>query len=142
MVGKINYNIHSKYFACSREAGGEALTVMCENVSVFRALSAVTTGGINHKSVVVRTEVARLLDHIVCALGSVRVVGCSKDFLETLMPNGAKLLTDGSIEVRTHAKHMFGELIKHDKFEWLTKEYLRENERRDIKKTLDSLYPK
>ena len=115
---------------------------MTENVTVFRALSAITNGGAGHKSVVVRTEVARLLDLIVCALGSIRVFGSSKEFLEILMPNGAKLLTDGSIEVRTHAKHMFGELIKHAKFEAVTKEYLREDERRDIKKTIDSLQSK
>ena len=115
------------------------MTVLVENVTVFRALSAIITGGINHKSVVVKTEVARLFDLIVTQLGSMRVFGSSKEFLELLFPNGAKLLTDGAIQVRTHAKHMFGELIRHEKFEAMTKEYLRENERRDIKKTLDSL---
>ena len=68
-----------------------------------------------------------------------RVFGSSKEFLELLFPNGAKLLLDGAIQVRTHAKHMFGELMRHEKFESMTKEYLRENERRDIKKTLDSI---
>ena len=115
---------------------------MAENITVFRALSAIINGGISHKSVVVRTEVARLVDLIISQLGPMRVFGSSKEFLELFMPNGAKLLTDGSIEVRTHAKHMFGELIRHEKFESMTKEYLRENERRDIKKTLDSLYTK
>ena len=133
-------NIYGKIFC--REAGGEALTAMSENVTVYRALLSITSGGINHKSVAVRTEVSRLMDLIVCALGSTRVVGCSKEFLEILLPNGAKLLTDGSVEVRTHAKHMFSELIKHDRFESLSKEYLQEHERRDIKKTLDSLFPK
>ena len=82
---------------------------MVENVTVFRALSAIITGGINHKSVVVKTEVARLFDLIVTQLGSMRVFGSSKEFLELLFPNGAKLLLDGAIQVRTHAKHMFGE---------------------------------
>ena len=118
------------------------MTSMAENVTAFRALSAIINGGINHKSVAVRTEVARLMDLIVIQLGSIRVFGSSREFLEVLFPNGAKLLTDGSIEVRTHAKHMFGELIRHDKFESAIKEYLRENERRDIKKTIDSLYSK
>ena len=129
-------------FKCCRAASGEALTSMAENVTAFRALSAIVNGGINHKSVAVRTEVARLMDLIVIQLGSIRVFGSSREFLEVLFPNGAKLLTDGSIEVRTHAKHMFGELIRHDKFESAIKEYLRENERRDIKKTIDSLYSK
>ena len=115
---------------------------MVENVTSFRALSAIVNGGINHKSVFVKTEVARLMDLIVTRLGSMRVFGSSKEFLEILIPNGAKLLTDGSIEVRTFAKHMFAELIRHDKFEAITKEYLREEERRDIKKTIDSLYSK
>ena len=115
---------------------------MVENVTVCRATTAIINAGINHKSVAVKTEVARLMDLIVSQLGSMRIFGSSKEFLEMLMPNGAKLLTDGSIEVRTHAKHMFRELIRHDKFEAMTKEYLRENERRDIKKTIDSLYSK
>ena len=112
---------------------------MSETVTVFRAVQSVINGGLNHKSTVVRAEVARLLDMVVCALGSARVMGCSREFHELLIPSCAKLLTDSSLEVRTHTKHLFSELIKHDKFDGLLKETLREYERQDIQKALDSL---
>ena len=53
------------------------MSVMCENVSVFRALQSVIAGGLNHKGVAVRAEVARLMVLLVEALGSARVMGSS-----------------------------------------------------------------
>ena len=47
-----------------RESCNEALDVMVENVTVLRAAQVVVGGGFGHKSVVVRTTVARLLDKI------------------------------------------------------------------------------
>ena len=55
--------------------------------------------------------------------------------------NGSKLLTDGCLDARKHAKHLFAELVQHSKFEQTMKKTLSENEQRDIKKTLDSLKP-
>ena len=46
---------------------------MSENVSVFRALNAVSEGGLHHKSAVVRGEVARILDLVVAQMGAERV---------------------------------------------------------------------
>ena len=53
---------------------------MVENVTVLRAAQVVVGGGFGHKSVVVRTTVARLLDKIVTQLGAERVMGSSKEF--------------------------------------------------------------
>lgn len=53
--------------------------------------------------------------------------------------DGTKLLGDGSLEVRTHAKHMFAQLVKHAKFESLFKDIVAEKDRKDVQKTLDSL---
>ena len=63
-----------------RESCNEALDVMVENVTVLRAAQVVVGGGFGHKSVVVRTTVARLLDKIVTQLGAERVMGSSKEF--------------------------------------------------------------
>ncbi len=49
------------------------------------------------------------------------------------------MLTDGSLEVRTFAKHMFGILARHANFEPLLKEIIPERELRTIQKTLDSI---
>ena len=114
---------------------------MCENVSVFRALQSVIQGGVGHKSVAVRAEVARLMDMMVSSprLGCARVMGCSRECQELILVNGAKMLTDGSLEVRTHTKHLFAELMKHEKFEALLRDTLKEHERNGIKKALDSI---
>ncbi len=110
-----------------------------ENVTAFRAVQCIAAST-SHKSPVVRTTVARLLDKMVTQLGSERFMGSSKDFQELVMQQGSKMLTDGSLEVRKHAKHLFGDLKRHRKFDSLLMTMLRENERRDIKKTLDSLH--
>ena len=44
---------------------------MVENVSVNKAIVSVCEGGINHKSVVVRAQVAMLIDHVITAIGTV-----------------------------------------------------------------------
>ena len=56
-----------------RDSASEALTAMSENVSVFRAVNAVSEGGLHHKSAVVRGEVARILDLVVAQMGAERV---------------------------------------------------------------------
>jgi len=44
-------------------------------------------------------------------MGAERVMGCSSEFQEHIFADGAELLTDGSLDVRTHAKRVFGELV-------------------------------
>lgn len=48
---------------------------MSENVSVFRAINAVSDGGLHHKSVAVKGEVARIFDLVVTQMGAERVMG-------------------------------------------------------------------
>ena len=57
---------------------------MVESVSVYRGLEVAITGGINHKSQIVRTVVARLMDKVVCQMGAERVMGSSKEFQVTV----------------------------------------------------------
>ena len=52
---------------------------MVEHVSIYKAITAVYEGGLSHKSVVVRTHVAMLVDHVVTALGPEKFFGSSKD---------------------------------------------------------------
>ncbi len=77
----------------SRDSSSEALTAMAENISVYRAIHAVSDGGLHHKSNVVRGEVARIFDIIVTQLGAERIVGSSKEFQEIVFGDGALLLT-------------------------------------------------
>ena len=52
---------------------------MVEHVSIYKAITSVYEGGLSHKSVVVRTHVAMLVDHVVTALGPEKFFGSSKD---------------------------------------------------------------
>ena len=57
----------------------EALLSMVEHVSIYKAITTVYEGGLSHKSVVVRTHVAMLVDHVITALGPEKFYGSSKD---------------------------------------------------------------
>ena len=58
---------------------------MVENVSVNKAIVSVCEGGINHKSNVVRTQVAMLIDHVITSIGPERFYGSSKDTQVTFL---------------------------------------------------------
>ena len=62
-----------------REGCVEALLALVENISVNKAVSSICESGINHKSVVVKTQVAKLIDHVISAIGPERFYGSSKD---------------------------------------------------------------
>ena len=113
---------------------------MAENVSVYRVITSVSEAGLQSKSVVVKGEVSRIYDIVVTQMGAERVMGSSAEFQEHIFRDGAILLTDGSLEVRTHAKHIFGELMSHTKFEATLKDYVKESQLSLIQKTLDSIH--
>ena len=52
---------------------------LVENISVYKAISSIYENGINHKSVVIRAQVAKLIDHVITAIGPERFYGSSKD---------------------------------------------------------------
>ena len=53
--------------------------------------------------------------------------------------NGSKFLLDGCAEVRNHAKGVFSVLKRHKRFESVLFNTLNENQRKGIKKMLDSI---
>ena len=72
--------IHSFHkFSFFREGCIEALLALVENISVNKAVTTVCESGINHKSVVVKAQTAKLLDHVITAIGPERFYGSSKD---------------------------------------------------------------
>lgn len=122
-----------------RDSASEALTAMSENVTVFRAVNAVSEGGLHHKSVAVRGEVARIFDLVVAQMGAERVMGSSPEFQERIFADGAILLVDGSLDVRTHAKRVFTELMTHSKFETTLKEHVKDGQLKQMQKALDNV---
>ena len=69
------YNLLNSF----REGCIEALLALVENISVNKAVTTVCESGINHKSVVVKAQTAKLLDHVITAIGPERFYGSSKD---------------------------------------------------------------
>ena len=72
-------------------------------------------------------------------LGAERLMGSSQELQELIMVEGCKMMVDASSDVRAHGRHLWSELIQHAKTEQMLKQYLREVDLRNIKKTLDSL---
>ena len=66
-------------------------------------------------------------------------MGSSQELQELVMVDGSKMMVDASSDVRAHGRHLWSELVQHSKTEQMLKQYLREVELRNIKKTLDSL---
>ena len=66
-------------------------------------------------------------------------MGSSQELQELIMVEGSKMMVDASSDVRAHGRHLWSELIQHAKTEQMLKQYLREVDLRNIKKTLDSL---
>ena len=57
----------------------EVYLALVEDTSVNKAIATVYESGINHKSVVVKAQTAKLLDHVITAIGPERFYGSSKD---------------------------------------------------------------
>ena len=66
-------------------------------------------------------------------------MGSSQELQELVMVEGSKMMVDASSEVRAYGRHLWSELVQHAKTDQMLKQYLREVELRNIKKTLDSL---
>ena len=49
------------------------------------------------------------------------------------------MLSDGAVDTRKHARHAYAQLMHHKKFDVVLKNFLKENERRDVNKILDSM---
>ena len=75
----------------------------------------------------------------VIRLGAERLMGSSQELQELIMVEGSKMMVDASSDVRAQGRHLWSELVQHAKTEQMLKQYLREVDLRNIKKTLDSL---
>ena len=77
-----------------------ALDMMLDNVSVARAVTAVTGEGLGHRSSQVRATVARLLAAVVRRLGAVGSLAGQKDITDRLVPAAAQLVREGDLQTR------------------------------------------
>ena len=94
------------------------MDALAENVSVHKAVAVLVKTGLNHKSVIARTCVAKLLAEVTNRLGADRILDDEEDdTTENILEAGVTLLNDGSQTTRIEAKRLFKPLVGHKDFE-------------------------
>lgn len=132
-----------------RADANTALDVMAENLSVYKAVSSIVVLGQASRNGVIRGNVARILDSIIFRwvlvsiipprLGAERFMGSSGELQEVVVVEGSKMLTDGSLEVRTHAKHTWAELGQHARTAGMLKQLLSSTQLREVTRIVEGL---
>ena len=102
----------------------------------------------------IRGNVSRIIDSIVFRLthsllnliadirhrlGAERFMGSSVELQELVVVEGSKMLMDGSLDVRKHAKHLWGELAQHARTEGLLKQHLSGSQLREVTGIVEGL---
>ncbi|XP_067840004.1 TOG array regulator of axonemal microtubules protein 2-like isoform X2 [Heptranchias perlo] len=100
-----------------REEADKALTIMAENVSPSRALTALIAGGLNHRNTTVRKCTAENLLFVVEHLGAERLLSGTKDNIDQIVQTMVKFSQDGNQETRFYGRKMLNILVSHPEFE-------------------------
>ena len=139
----------ARYRLVTRADANTALDVVAENLSVYKAVSSMLALGQASRSGTIRGNVARILDSIIfrwvlvvlipSRLGAERFMGSSGELQELVVVEGSKMLTDGSLEVRTHAKHTWTELGHHARTAGMLKQHLSSTQLREVTKIVEGL---
>ncbi|XP_043493679.1 uncharacterized protein LOC122518699 isoform X2 [Polistes fuscatus] len=116
-----------------------ALDKMVESLPPHKTIAVIVIRGANHQNAIVRATTARLLSSIVERIGAEHAMMLPRDVRDKLMNSGAKLLMDGNLEARNHAKKIFRQLMKYEGFQKALNDAVPEKTLRHIDKTLKSL---
>ncbi|XP_034942681.1 uncharacterized protein [Chelonus insularis] len=116
-----------------------ALDRMIEHLPPQRTIMVIVNRGASHQNAIVRAATARLLDSIVDRIGPNQAMSLPRDVREKLFNSGAKLLMDGNLDARNHAKKMFKKLSTCEGFRKALKDSVPETTLRHIDKTLKTL---
>ena len=81
----------------------------------------------------------KLITDIWYRLGAERFMGSSGELQELVVVEGSKMLMDGSLDVRKHAKHLWGELGQHSRTEGLLKQHLSGSQLREVTGIVEGL---
>lgn len=100
------------------------------------------TSGARHHSAVVRCSAARLLASLVRRLGGQRFMALPKEYRDKALKAAAELLTDGSLDTRTHAKDVFSQLAPvASRLHAVLAEVVPPSTMRHVSKTISALAP-
>ena len=119
-----------------------------------QAVSSLVGVSQSSRNTVIRGNVSRIIDSIVFRLthsllnliadirhrlGAERFMGSSVELQELVVVEGSKMLMDGSLDVRKHAKHLWGELAQHARTEGLLKQHLSGSQLREVTGIVEGL---
>ncbi|XP_058799281.1 uncharacterized protein LOC131668840 isoform X2 [Phymastichus coffea] len=122
-----------------REDCNRALDAMIEHLPPQRTILTIANRGACHQNTIVHATTARLLFIIVSDIGPEHVMILPRDVRDKLLSTVAKLLTDGNLQARKHAKETFRLLAPYDGFRKALTDAVPETTLRLIDKTLRSL---
>lgn len=117
----------------------DALDKMCESITPQKSISILLTRGTVHQNAIVRCTSARLLANIIRNSGHDKIFSIQRDLRDKLFQSGADLLTEGSLEIRGHAKQLFKVLSQNNHFIKTMREVIPLSKYRNIEKTLNAL---
>ncbi|XP_031847953.1 uncharacterized protein LOC116433699 isoform X1 [Nomia melanderi] len=116
-----------------------ALDRMIEHLPPHKTIGVIVQRGAGHQNAIVRAATARLLTSIVERMGPEQTMTLPKDVRDKLLITGARLLIDGNLDARNHAKRMFRRLMRCEGFNKTLTEAVPEVTLRHIDKTLKTL---
>ncbi|GAB0086224.1 TOG array regulator of axonemal microtubules protein 1 [Sergentomyia squamirostris] len=119
-----------------RSDATKALELMCENLTLTKVIHLLTSRGATHPNAIVRTTTAKLLTKVIEVAGYEKIFNSSRETRDKVIMTGANLLTEGSLETRNYAKHMFRLLSAHQNYGKLLLEIIPTKLYRNIEKTL------
>ncbi|XP_043522349.1 uncharacterized protein LOC122535154 isoform X2 [Frieseomelitta varia] len=122
-----------------RADSNAALDKMIEHLPPHKTITVIVLRGASHQNAIVRAATARLLASIVDRIGPQHTLILPKDVKDKLLSTGARLLIDGNLDTRNHAKKMFRHLARCEGFRKALTDAVPETTLRHIDKTLKTL---
>ncbi|XP_012535111.1 uncharacterized protein LOC105835962 isoform X2 [Monomorium pharaonis] len=122
-----------------RADSNAALDLMVQYLPPHKTISIIVLRGASHQNAIVRAATARLLSDITERIGADHIMILPRDVKDKLLNAGAKLLMDGNLDARNHAKRMFRRLSRCDGFRKALTDAVPETTLRHIDKTMKTL---
>ncbi|XP_011164293.1 uncharacterized protein LOC105199069 isoform X2 [Solenopsis invicta] len=122
-----------------RADSNAALDQMMQYLPPHKTIAIIVLRGASHQNSIVRAATARLLSDITDRIGPDHIMILPRDVRDKMLNAGAKLLMDGNLDARNHAKRMFRRLTRCDGFRKALTDAVPETTLRHIDKTLKTL---
>ncbi|XP_011344178.2 uncharacterized protein LOC105283262 isoform X2 [Ooceraea biroi] len=122
-----------------RADSNAALDQMAQHLPPHKTIGIIVLRGANHQNAIVRAATARLLSDITERIGPDHIMILPRDVKDKLLNAGAKLLMDGNLDARNHAKRLFRRLTRCEGFRKALTDAVPETTLRHIDKTMKTL---